>query len=678
MGLLRNLNKREYLRMNVLKRKKFFVLCVVMMCITMTACQKQDTNITDTTDTVTVKNYSPEQKVLEVKTYELPTLAEEGKVYVEKIEGLDEAFIRGMDVSEVTSLENSGVVYKDEAGAPKDVFEILGEAGINYARIRVWNDPYDSNGKGYGGGNCDLDNAIALGKRATENGMQVLIDFHYSDFWADPLRQLAPKAWQDMDIDAKKNALYEYTYSSVNALLDEGIKVSMVQIGNETNYGMAGETNLDNMAGLMEMGCKAIADINEQKNLNIKKVIHFTDSTQYDTIDGLMKILEKNGVEYDIIGLSYYAYWSGTFEELEASIANIKNNYNKEVMLAEFSYAYTMNDADGYSNSMGEDALMADYSASLQGQSNMIVDMIKLTKASNALGVFYWGGTWTGVPGDQQQKKNAWEQYGSGWASSSASDYDPENVGEYYGGDAWDNQALFDKDGNALESLYTFRRVYVGSGAPKEVDLIYPVYAKCMVGEELELPTSVEVLYNDRSKGEVPAIFDEADASKIDTMVSGKYEINCGTELGLNTVCYVDILPNNLIVNPGFEDEDVSMWNISFEGDDPTDFQNKSMDAHEGNISFHYWSEQEMNFSIEQTVEAVKPGSYSASVFSQGGDFDESAKMEFYVNINGEEYESASFMNDGWVNWKNPIISFELEEEAEVCSMLKFISCSDQ
>ena len=144
-----------------------------------------------------------------------------------------------MDASAVLSVENSGAVYYGYDGKEQDVFETLAQSGVNYIRLRVWNDPYDENGNGYGGGNNDLTTAMKLGVRAARYGMKVCIDFHYSDFWADPKRQHAPKAWKGMTVDEKSDALYDYTTESLGKLLDAGVDVGMVQIGNEINNGMS-------------------------------------------------------------------------------------------------------------------------------------------------------------------------------------------------------------------------------------------------------------------------------------------------------------------------------------------------------------------------------------------------------------------------------------------------------
>ncbi len=133
-------------------------------------------------------------------------------LYIEPVEGISDDFIRGMDASSVLVEENSGVKYYNFDGEEQDVFQTLAEGGVNYIRLRVWNDPFDADGNGYGGGNNDIPTAIALGKRATAYGMKVCVDFHYSDFWADPKRQHAPKAWEGMDIGQKCDALYDFSH----------------------------------------------------------------------------------------------------------------------------------------------------------------------------------------------------------------------------------------------------------------------------------------------------------------------------------------------------------------------------------------------------------------------------------------------------------------------------------
>ena len=220
-------------------------------------CGSQDLEIADT---VAESAVTATADATDVITFSQPEGPEESTVYVEPVDGISDDFYRGMDVSAVLALENSGVKYYNFDGEEQDVFMTLAQAGVNYIRLRVWNDPYDENGNGYGGGNNDVATAITLGQRATQYGMKVCIDFHYSDFWADPKKQFVPKAWEGMDIEEKSDALYNFTLENLTQILDAGVDVGMVQVGNEINNGMCGETDASNVRKLLASGSKAVRD----------------------------------------------------------------------------------------------------------------------------------------------------------------------------------------------------------------------------------------------------------------------------------------------------------------------------------------------------------------------------------------------------------------------------------
>lgn len=244
-----------------------------------------------------------------VTTFALPDGSEESEIYVEPIADLPDDFIRGMDASAVLSLENSGVTYYNYEGKEQDVFETLAQSGVNYIRLRVWNDPYDADGNGYGGGNNDVATAVALGKRATAYGMKVCVDFHYSDFWADPKRQHAPKAWEGMSALEKSEALYDFTKESLAELLDAGVDVGMVQVGNEINNGMAGEEDVDTVMDLIASGSRAVREIAKDYGKDIKVAVHYTNIEDYEEVDTMAANLQNAGVDYDLFGLSCPPYW---------------------------------------------------------------------------------------------------------------------------------------------------------------------------------------------------------------------------------------------------------------------------------------------------------------------------------------------------------------------------------
>ena len=383
----------------------------------------------------------------------------------EKAMYLPEDFILGMDASCVPSLENSGVKYYDHNGTEKDVYQILSENGINYIRVRIWNDPYDANGNGYGGGNCDLSNAITIGQRATKYGLKLLVNFHYSDFWADPGKQAVPKAWKDLDIDAKSEALYTYTKDCLEQLVAAGVDIGMVQVGNETNGALCGENSSapdgwKNITQLMKAGSRAVREVCP----NALVAIHFTNPERVGSYESYGKQLQEHQVDYDVFASSYYPYWHGTLSNLTTELNKITDQYGKKVMVAETSYAYSTADTDYHGNTVGS-GNSTGHPYTVQGQADQIRDVIQaVADMHSGIGVFYWEGTWISVGGSSYQENAAlWEKYGSGWASSFASEYDPKDAGQWYGGCAVDNQALFDKDGKALESLKIFALVRSGN-----------------------------------------------------------------------------------------------------------------------------------------------------------------------------------------------------------------------
>lgn len=385
----------------------------------------------------------------------------ETNIEVEPIENLTEDFIFGCDVSSLISLEKSGVKFYNYNGEEQDLLKTLAENGVNTIRIRVWNDPYNSDGKGYGGGNNDLQTAINIGKRATEYGLCSIIDFHYSDFWADPGKQMCPKAWEDMSFTEKSDALYQYTYDSLKKLLDEGVNVSIVQVGNETTGGLAGETDWKNITTLMNSGSKAVRDISKEYNTDIKVALHFTNPEKTGAYEFYAKTLSDNSVDYDIFASSYYPYWHGSIGNLTTVLSQVADTYDKEVMVAECSYAYTYSNGDEFNNTINvySDCDLP-YKVSEQGQADLIRDLASAISGieDKGIGICYWEPAWIPVPADGYDSQlKLWEEYGSGWASSHAASYDPEDAGKYYGGASYDNQALFDFDGHPLNSLSTFR-----------------------------------------------------------------------------------------------------------------------------------------------------------------------------------------------------------------------------
>ena len=401
---------------------------------------------------------------------------------IQKIEFNNLGFIRGMDISSVISLENAGVIFKNENGEEEDIFKLLADNGVNYIRVRVWNDPYDGSGNGYGGGNSDIEKAKQIGRRAAEHGMKLLVDFHYSDFWADPAKQKAPKAWENMTLAQKQSALYDYTFNSLSELKSAGADIGMVQVGNETTSGIAGVYDYSDIHKMFSAGSKAVRDFDS----GVKVAIHFTGPEKTAVMKWYADYLSQNKVDYDVFASSYYPYWHGSLENLTAVFDYVAETYGKFTMVAETSYAFTLDDTDGHdntvsrwSNNTGEDLL---WDFSVQGQADevrAVMNAVNNVSSSKGLGVFYWEGAWisvgdiTGMSGAELTRRcNAnrelWERYGCGWASSYAGEYDGD-AARYYGGSAVDNQAFFDAEGRALPSLRVFKYVVTGSSGADNI-----------------------------------------------------------------------------------------------------------------------------------------------------------------------------------------------------------------
>ena len=640
-----------------LSHKRLLALCLSagLIMSSLSGCGSQGSAATDT---IAEPAVSATVGTTDNTAFPLPEGPEESTIFVEPVDGISDDFYRGMDASAVLALENSGVKYYNFDGKEQDVFMTLAQAGVNYIRLRVWNDPYDENGNGYGGGNNDVATAIALGQRATKYGMKVCIDFHYSDFWADPKKQFVPKAWEGMDIEEKSDALYNFTLESLTQLLDAGVNVGMVQIGNEINNGMSGETDVANVRKLLTAGSKAVREAAANSGKEILVAVHYTNIDDMKKLDTLLTGLQVKEIDYDIVGLSFYPYWHGTIEDLKNAIIHIRDTYGKKVYVAENAYCYTAEDGDGSANSVeGTDDLAEGYSASVQGQANEVRDVCAAASEAGAEGVFYWEGTWIPVGPADADNSDLWEKYGSGWASSYASGYDPKDAGQYYGGCSWDNQAMFDFTGHPLASLNVFKYLKYGATAPLAVDSIPAVTVACNIGTDPELPDTVSVIYNDRSEAQVPVIWNTDDVAAIDTENGGNFTVSGTLEDGTEVTAAVTVDRINYVQNPSFEDSDTSMWTVNYSGEtDPTDYQVKAADAHSGEVAFHFWSgSADMDFSIEQSFTDLEPGTYELSAFSQGGDLSDDAYMDLYALVDGKEL-TAPFMLTTYADWQNPVI----------------------
>lgn len=590
-------------------------------------------------------------------------------LYVKKVENLPDDFIMGMDASAVPSLEASGVKYYDYDGSEKDVYEILSQNGVNYIRVRIWNDPYDKDGNGYGGGNCDLANAIEIGKRATKYGMRLLVDFHYSDFWADPAKQMAPKAWQGMDSATMSEALYKYTKESLQALVDAGVDIGMVQIGNETNGYLCGFKGWIDITSLMRSGAKAVREICPGALI----AIHFTNPEKVTNFKNYAYYLASQQVDYDVFASSYYPAWHGSLENLATVLNNVANEYGKKTMVIETAYVNSLEDTDFYGNT-GTDGEKK-YPFTEQGQANHIRELVDtaVNKMTNCIGICYWEGTWISVGGSTwEENSSLWEKYGSGWASSFAAEYDPKDAGQYYGGCSVDNQAFFDENGKVRESLKVFGLVRNGNVIENKADAIEDVNLIVDLNGDVVLPTKVNAVMLDNSKHELDVTWTKM-AKVVDYTVGeytdidyaaftaggiAKYDV-IGEAGGMVAHCYVSMVEYNFLKNWSFEDDannkpvTPSGWSVNpIKNSAELWVEDKVSDSVTGTKHYHFWGSgtDTVEFELEQEIKDLKSGVYKFSIMTMGGDVGDYTAYA-YVKINGEIVHTAEAQFTSYNAW---------------------------
>lgn len=424
----------------------------------------------------------------EEKDYKYKDKISSNTLYVKKINDLPEDFVLGMDLSSLITEENSGVKYYNFDGEEKDVLETLRYVGINYVRIRIWNDPFDSDGNGYGGGNNDMEVAIKIGKRAAKYNMKVLASYHFSDFYADPGRQYVPKAWRGLSLDEKSKKAGEYTFESLTRFKNEGVDIGMVALGNEVNDFFCGETQWPNIVKIMNECSKATRQVFPNALISV----HFTNPERKGSMMYFAKQLYENKLDYDAFSLSYYNVWAGDLTTLD-QLNDVAETYNKKIYIAETQYPYTRDNLDYYPNKTpGYDDYIF-YPLTIQGQATHIRNLINhVANIKNSLGVFYWEGAWIAV-GTKNYYDNLekWEKYGSGWASSYSTSYGQEYFG---GGCPTENQALFDSEGKPLESLKIFNLIKYGNIINPVEDGVEDISVNPIDFTDFSLPNTITVI----------------------------------------------------------------------------------------------------------------------------------------------------------------------------------------
>lgn len=332
--------------------------------------------------------------------------------------------------------------------------------GVKGMRLRLWVDPYDEKGRPYGGGTVDFPTWIKLAKRAAKIGYSILLDIHYSDFWCDPGKQFIPKSWRGYNEGELAEKVYEYTKSTLLAIAKEGIEVPYIQIGNEITNGMLwplgqlgarGEdgirSNYDNLASFLRSGVKAAREVAPKSKL----VIHLEKSYDVELHEEFYREILKRGVDFDIVGLSYYPYWHGTFPMFFKNVDNLRDKFHKPVWIVETGYGFTMEPFllnGNYGDNLisekffEQENVFHPYPLTKEGQKDFIASLIKLSAGHGVKAIYYWEPFWLPLPG-------------LNWASEEGEAYTGETGKPTH--NEWANQCLFDYEGNATPGLDVFK-----------------------------------------------------------------------------------------------------------------------------------------------------------------------------------------------------------------------------
>ena len=320
----------------------------------------------------------------------------------------------GGDLSYVNEMEDCGAIYR-LGGKPIDPFKLLKREGGNIVRVRTWVNPTWTKYSNY----SDVLKTI---RRTHAAGMQALLDFHYSDDWADGGKQITPAAWANLTTDQQVKALHDYTLDTLRKLDAEGAMPEMVQVGNETNPELLGgkvpgaPINWDRNARLLNAGIQAVQEAGRSGSIAPRIMLHIA---QPENVLPWFDAAAKAGVQgYDLIGISYYKKWSTYgLDQLKQTIAETKHRYGKDVIVVETGYPFTLEGADTANNLLGNDALIPGYAATPQGQRQFMVELTQLTIDAGGIGVVYWEPYWISTRCGTRWGK------GSDWENSTWFDY---------------------------------------------------------------------------------------------------------------------------------------------------------------------------------------------------------------------------------------------------------------
>ncbi len=619
-------------------------------------------------------------------------------IYVNKpTNTLAEDFAFGVDCSSLYEVESDGTRFYGEDGQEEDVFKILKDGGANYARFRLWVDPYDKNGVSYGGGHNDISTDIYLAKRASAAGLKILIDFHYSDSWVDPSKKWSPKAWMyikngkpTINNRTQYKRVGDYTAHALNAFKNAGLTIDAVQIGNEVNNGMAGSDNA--ISKFFADMVKAGVETSKAIYPNVKTIVHLANVNNPSGVYKVYDNLKKREVDWDVCGLSYYPFWHGGRDNLQEVMNHCASEYGKEVMIVETSWGYTDTGASYCNNQFSSTKFNAagGYLTSPQAQASElseITDCLSKVPDSKGTGIFYWEPAWLPSANSGWISKTGYYYNDHGYDYTSASDLDSYTDSSCYS--SWANQALFDYTGKALPSYKTYSLIQSGAQEKAEEELA-PASVSFSATYNLSdksdsIPTTGQVSTNlDRLKI-VNIEWDEDELAALKALTvndQGHHTIH-GKLSNFDVTCDVLVI-YNYIQDSSFENQKTlqgsnaneyavtSPWNLTA-SNNGVRVESKGEGNRTGSKYFHWWASSAFNFTLSQKLSNIPAGTYSLSTYVLTHLKDEYGgytKIALFYQIGDGEKVEVSMLDDckgygsGLVEWS--ISSITLTSDSDV------------
>ncbi len=334
----------------------------------------------------------------------------------------EQELVLGHDLSTLQQLEDAGRTFSDDGGV-RPAEQIVADHGATYIRERLWvNPPIPYS---------DLPHILTMARRIKAAGLKFLLDFHYSDFWADPGKQPLPQSWQGQDLSTLANTVYSYTREVVERLASQGTPVDMVQPGNEITNGMLwpqGEISVNGSERWVEFTTllkAAIAGARAGSHDDVRIMVHIDRGADNAGSRHFYDHILEQGVDFDVIGLSYYPWWHGPLSDLQANLNDLASRYNKDIVIVETAYPWMLTNGERKTGGT-HPMLLPGYPPTPEGQLAFLREMLSILSQvpdQRGRGLVYWESAW--IPG--------------GW--------DPGT------GDTWGDMALFDHDGRALSSI---------------------------------------------------------------------------------------------------------------------------------------------------------------------------------------------------------------------------------